>query len=354
MQQPLSSKSLVLHTNEVSARPFAPLAVLLLILCVSSCQQRQNAEVHIVKELECKQVEAAQLADSIVSNVALGLWDWRITKGYVVVRTSESKGFVHVLSYPSFTERYRACELGRGAGEYITHNWCATHTDGMVAIYDIMNATLHTYTLGDTVLLKAKDYELNKDGDGLCLPFTKMYECRDGRFLMKEDGISTTLWCMDLGNGKQLDKYVQEVRSEKYADHSYSPFDYDIAVAGDKVLLTYLCAPRMELLRIEEDGHLTPEVFTGTSDFDEIVKQSDPPYVFLATCSDGRTFYCLHSNNGGDYGHEVYVVNDEGVITSILDLQHDVNSIQCTPDGYLVAYKEQGDSSVFYRFHIED
>lgn len=225
-------------------------------------------------------------------------------------------------------------------------------TEGTVALYDIMKATLHTYTVGDTALQKATDYELNKDGDGLCLPFTKMYEYEDGCFLMKEDGISTALWFMDLEKGKMLDKYVQEVRSEKYADHSYSAFDYDIAVAGDKVLLTYLCVPRMELLRIEDDGHLTPEVFTGTSDFDEIVKQDDPPYVFLTSCSDWQTFYCLHCDDGGDYGHEVYVVDNEGEITSILDLKRDVNSIQCSPDGYLVAYREQDDTSVFYRFKV--
>lgn len=109
----------------MSARTFSLLATLLLVMCFMSCQPRQGDGVRIVKNLECEKVGSAQLVDSTVANVTLGLWNWRITKGHVVVRTSEDKGFVHVLSYPSFAELYRACERGRGEGEYIAHNWCA-------------------------------------------------------------------------------------------------------------------------------------------------------------------------------------------------------------------------------------
>ncbi|WP_302442952.1 BF3164 family lipoprotein [Paraprevotella xylaniphila] len=303
--------------------------------------------VSTIDEVTFDKVDTLYFVDSVSTSQAFYMSGWKILDRRAVVRASRAEKILYVYSYPQFKFLYSFGEIGRASGEFLTHNWCVTKEQNLVSLYDIMKSSLYTYSVGNEQMTIHESYSLSKDEDGVCRPYTRILQLNDSLFLMKEDGDETNLHFVNMKKGNILATYHCGLRDGK--KNSYTPFDYDFNIVGNRILLAYNYIQRMELLSITPNGQLIPQVFIGDDDLGELPQNYDElPNVWLEICSDEHYFYCLRSDGGLEVGSNVYVWDADGKPVRRIMLDRQINSIQIDKEGRLVAYQETDNGSLFY------
>lgn len=326
------------------------LKIVHVIMCICiffvSCKE-ENKSVKTIDEFVFSEVDTLHFIDSIFTSQTFYMDGWKILDSISVIHSSSDKKILYVYRYPQFTFLYSFGEIGRASGEFLTHNWSTTKESGLVALYDIMKSSLYTYSIFDGQIKAHKSYSLSQYEDGFCRPYTKILQLNDSLFLLKEDNDETNLHYVNLNGGNVFSTYHCVLRDGM--NRSYTPFNYDFDVLGDKILIVYNYLPRMELLSITPDRQIIPQLFVGDVDLDTLPKNYDSlQNVWLGICTDNDYFYCLRSDEGIEMGSNIYVVDVNGQPVKRIILDRQVNSIQMDENGRLVAYQEIDNGSLFY------
>ena len=315
-----------------------------IFLC--GCSEKQ-AGIRFIDKIVCDSEENVSVKDSASVGQNFNLWDWKIGKDIAVLRTSEANDFIKVYSYPEFELLYTFGQQGHGSDEFITHNWCKTKEDGEFSVYDIMRRSLYVFGIDNDTVVRKQAYKLSENEDGLCRPYTLMLKLNDSLFLMKEDFDKTVLHLTNVKSQRDLSAYLCSYREENGGNASaYTAYDYDFDVIGDKVLLAYRNADRMELLQISPTLELVPVVIMGDREGTVV-----DDYVYLDVCTNGKDFYCLKCTNTKERrGDELVVISKNGDIKQKVLLDREFNTVQFDIEGNLVGYVELEQGGIFYRY----
>lgn len=196
-------------------------------------------------------------------------------------------------------------------------------------------------------VVKKHTYSLSENDDGLCRPYTLMLKLNDSVFLMKENFDKTVLHLANVKDQRDYSAYVCSYREENGDGASaYTMYDYDFDVIGNKVLLAYRHADRVEVLHISPVLELEPVVIMGGRE--ETIVNND---VYLEVCTNGQDFYCLKCTNKKEgRGNELVVISEKGDIKQRILLDKVLNTIQFDIEGNLVGYVELEQEGVFYKY----
>lgn len=310
------------------------------------CSEK-NHEIKFINKIVCDSEKNVSVKDSASVGQNFNLWDWKIGKDIAVLRTSEANDFIKVYAYPEFKLLYTFGQQGHGADEFVTHNWCKTKKDGEFSVYDIMKRSLYVFSIDNDTVVRKQAYKLSENEDGLCYPYTLMLKLNDSLFLMKEDFDKTVLHLTNVKSQRDLSDYLCYYREENGGNVcAYTAYDYDFEVIGDKVLLAYRHADRMEILQISPTLKLVPVVIMG--DRTGTVVDND---VYIDVCTNEKNFYILKCTNIKERrGNELVVISKDGNVKQKILLDKEFNTVQFDMDGNLVGYVELEQGGIFYRY----
>lgn len=327
---------------------------LALLLFIYGCNGNKKSLVPIISSIQTFEDELIlNSVDSFFIPEILDLAGWQIENDKIIFLSyGIHENFIRIYSYPDCHFLYSSGKKGQGPNEFITINWGKTVQRNEFVIYDIMKSELNLYSaLSDSLYCKKK-YNLGRDWDGLCKPYTQILHIKDDYFLMKFDSPNESkLELVDL-NQKNILSQQENMLREKYKKRmSYTPFDFCFSVCGNQLLLAYYYADRMELYDITSNK-ITPKLIIGDNKDQSDLKDYNTLKCYnISLVSDGDYFYCLKSQDGSEERGNVLEVFSEKIIPICrLNLDKSIQSIAVDTNGNIWGYVEKDNGLVLYKY----
>ena len=322
----------------------------LLCACRGHVTKEQEQSGYATPEFGSEQSVA--VADSVVIAEQFKTYNWKVGDGRLAVQDMSNKDILKVYSWPGGERIMSGVNLGQGPDEFVAVNGGDAADDRHFLLYDIMKRSAMLFDFSGDSIRNPEPLDLLADADGRTNPYTYITQVNDSLYLMKMDSFDKSNWQLaNLKSGELKWEHDNPLRNPELA---YSPYDFIQNVEGETMSAVYRYINLVELYDFSEaEGLKLSKCFGDNKDQSEIPDHDWVNY-YLAAFARGGKLYCLRSADGGEEGNvvEVYDLAKREPLKRIV-LDRAVTDLRSDPQGRLVGYAPNEETSVFYIWNVK-
>lgn len=343
------------HMENIHYSTYSKLVTFSLILLASSCSNSdKKIDECVTQEKNFNELVELQAQDSLTIDETFMLTDWKVGNDLLVLYDWGTKdSLLNVFSLPNGEPILRKVKVGNGPGELIAPMPGHAVSDNKFLIYDMMRRLLMLYDTNSNDSEPLTELPLPVDEEGMAPPFTFISQLNDSLFLMKTDSRESSEWqCYDLKNDKLLWSEINPYRGDALA---YIPCDFNQLASDSTLLIAYKYMDLVEIYNLDPSNGIRKKTSFGSLEKrpEDIHDSKDLKKTSLSVTNNSNLFFSLLSSDGNNSGDIIETFDiKSGLPVKRYRLDKEIMSINLSPDGRLMGYSQDEDSSKFYIWNL--
>lgn len=332
---------------------FLFIALIIILGCSRNSQTTYNKDLKEPDKLVFNNLSNLSASDSILIDEVFDMVGCKIVGDSIcILDRNRDNTILNIYSSKNSTKIQNGLKFGNGPDEFIVFNYATSCKSNQIAGYDIMRKSLYLYDVTSCPFIVSSEYKIPLDKDGRANPYTFISQYNDSIFLLKMDSMDNSEWHLaDLKHNDILWKQTNRIRD---TNESYTPFNYHQSI-NDSVLIT--CYKYMDLVELY---NITTDSLTLIKSYGNLINQAkledydELKYYYLGITSDNKSFYCLKSSDGSDFGTEIETYDISSLNPHYkYKIDKPVKSIiYDKTNRRLLGYSPQEDRTIFYIWKI--